>query len=238
VVIGANFSTGTPRAFGAAAPSLSRPAETLIPPGVPSDDRVGIDNFWPDTDVDDVIRSAQYRMTLSQVTGAPSAAAGDETYLSLAALAAMKAGCGSSVPTGFDRQPFRFSGPAGTYAPHSIFEIFAPNYWQGNYKNGAFFRGKIVAIGGYGNWQHDEHPTPFGTMPGPEVQLNALNALLHGEFLRETPAGVSLALVLRAGCCHCSSLSGSARRGGGSGRQRWSMQCGWGPASNYSIAPI
>jgi len=199
IVIGANFSNATPRAVGTVGPSLSRPAETLIPLTNPLDDRVGIVNFWPNTDLDDVIRSAQYRMTLSQVTGDAFSTGDDASCFSLSALAAIKAGYTDSIPAGFERQPFRFSGPPGTYAPHSIFEIFAPEYWQRNYKNGEFFRGKIVIIGGYGNWQHDEHPTPFGTMPGPELQLNALNALLHHEFLREAPSGVNLLLAVLGG---------------------------------------
>jgi adenylate cyclase len=198
-VIGASFSTGTPRAVGMVGPSLSRPSETLIPITNPLDDRIGIVNFWPDGDLDDVIRSAQYRMTLSQVTGNPFLTDDDETCLSLAAQASIKAGQADSIPHGCEPQPFRFSGPPGTYVPHSIFEIFAPDYWERNYQNGEFFRGKIVIIGGYGNWQHDEHPTPFGTMPGPELQLNALNALLHHEFLSAAPPAVNLLLAALGG---------------------------------------
>lgn len=199
VVIGANFSTGTPRAIGIVGPSFSRPAESLIPVSNPLDDRIGIVNFWPDSDLDDVIRSAQYRMTFGQVTDNSFANSDNLTCLSLAAEAAVKAGYAEAIPRGYDRQPFRFSGPAGTYAPHSIFEIFAPEYWEGNYKNGGFFRDKIVIIGGYGNWQHDEHSTPFGTMPGPEVQANALNALLNHEFLTEAPLWLNLMLVALGG---------------------------------------
>jgi adenylate cyclase len=199
IVIGANFSTGTPRAAGLVGPSLSRPTETLIPVTDPLDDRIGMVNFWPDSDLDDVIRSAQYRMTLSQVTGNPFLTTDDDSCLSLSAQGAIKAGYAGSIPPGYDPQPFRYSGPPGTYVPHSIFEIFAPEYWERNYQDGAFFRGKIVIIGGYGNWQHDEHPTPFGTMPGPELQLNALNALLHHEFLTEAPLPVDLMLAALGG---------------------------------------
>jgi adenylate cyclase len=199
VVIGANFSTGTPRAAGMVAPSLTRPAESLIPISDGLDHRVGIVNFWPDTDLDDVIRSAQYRMTLGQVTGDALSAADNASCLSLAAQAANGIGDEPAIPAGFDRQPFRFSGPPGTYRPHSIFEIFAPEYWERNYKNGEFFRGKIVIVGGYGNWQHDEHQTPFGTMPGPELQANALNAVLHRDFLSEAPIWANLMLAALGG---------------------------------------
>jgi adenylate cyclase len=84
----------------------------------------------------------------------------------------------------------RFTGqPREAFPSHSLFEIFVPDYWKHNYKNGEFFRGKTVIIGAEGNWQHDEHQTPFGSMPGPELHLNALNSALHGEFIREMPAG-------------------------------------------------
>ncbi|MDQ6808656.1 MAG: CHASE2 domain-containing protein, partial [Verrucomicrobiota bacterium] len=88
-----------------------------------------------------------------------------------------------------DDHVFRYTAPPRIgFGPHSLFEIFVPDYWQHNYQNGEFFRGKIVLIGAEGNWQHDEHPTPFGSMPGPEVHLNAINAALHHEFISELPA--------------------------------------------------
>ncbi len=94
----------------------------------------------------------------------------------------------------------RFAGPAGTFAPRSIFEIFAPEYWKRNCGSGEFFRDKIVLIGAHGNWQQDEHLTPMGMMPGPEIHLNAINSLLHPDFVRELPAvanaGTVVALAL------------------------------------------
>ena len=54
-------------------------------------------------------------------------------------------------------------------------------------------------MGGDGNWQHDEHATPFGTMPGPEIHLNAINAALHGEFIQEVSRGRGVALAALAG---------------------------------------
>src|SRR6202022_2120762 len=90
--------------------------------------------------------------------------------------------------------------------PHPVFEIFVPEYWEHNYKSGEFFRNKIVVVGAEGKWQKDELATPFGPMPGAEVHLNALNALLHGEFLKELPPLASafvtmLAALLGAALC-------------------------------------
>ena len=51
-------------------------------------------------------------------------------------------------------------------------------------------------VGAHGNWQQDEHPTPMGTMPGPELHLNAINSLLHPDFIREPPPAARAAIVV------------------------------------------
>src|ERR1700752_4404447 len=106
-----------------------------------------------------------------------------ERFSSLAAIALTKAGFGQDVPADIDDHAMRFTSlPREGFPSHSLFEIFVPEYWKHNYQSGEFFRDKIVIVGAEGNWQHDEHATPMGTMPGPEVQLNAINAALHHEF--------------------------------------------------------
>jgi adenylate cyclase len=194
VVIGSNFVSATSHGFSTL---HTPPPETLIPQTVPMDNRVGFVNFWPDDD--DVVRSAQFRVTSEDVQG--SAPLQDsEVFLSLAARGLTKAGCANVIPPGLKDRPFRFTAPPREgFPPHSIFEIFIPDYWNHNYESGEFFRGKIVVVGGEGNWQHDEHATPFGSMPGPEIHLNAINAALHGEFIRDVSPGLATALAALAG---------------------------------------
>lgn len=186
VVIGSNFILGTTREYATVAASHTRPPESLVPQSVPMDDRIGFTNFWPDED--EVVRRAQYRVTFDQVQGhLPQPQS--EQYVSLGARGLMKAGFAAAVPEGLQDHVFRFTAPPGEgFPPHSIFEIFVPDYWKHNYRSGEFFRNKIVVIGAEGNWQHDEHATPFGTMAGPELHLNAINAALHHEFIHELPA--------------------------------------------------
>ena len=167
---------------------FSGPTATLIPQTSPRDPRIGFDNFWPD--LDGVIRHAHYRWALAHGVWQ-----GDEEF-SLAARALHEAGLGAVVPAGRQPHRLRFAGPSGTLAPRSIHEIFVPAYWQRNYAGGAFFRDKIVVIGAAGNWQQDEHMTPLGMMPGPEIHLNAVNAALDAAFLHETPPPAAAALVL------------------------------------------
>ena len=183
VVIGSNFVSASSRGFSTSGASHTRPPESLVPQTAPMDDRVAYTNFWPDED--DAVRRAQYRVTFEEVQGI-NARPDSEEFLSIAARGLTKAGYGSVIPSGVRSHLFRFTAPPRQgFAPHSIFEIFVPDYWRQNYRSGEFFRGKIVLIGAEGNWQHDEHPTPFGAMPGPEIHLNAMNAALHGAFIRE-----------------------------------------------------
>jgi len=198
VVIGSNFVDG----------SLTRPSDTLVAQTSPMDDRVAYTNFWADDD--DAVRRAQYRVTFEQVRELKSKS-GSERFLSLAAAGLIKAGAGEDVPPDLEAHPFRFTaGPQQGFPPHSLFEIFVPSFWKQNYQSGEFFRDKIVIVGAEGNWQHDDHPTPFGRMAGAELHLNAINAALHHEFIREmSPAtagvftfiagliAVALSLIIR-----------------------------------------
>lgn len=196
VAVGSNFVSATSRGPTTVGASQTRPPDSLIPQTVPMDNRVAYTNFWPDED--DVVRRAQYRVTFEQVqeqTPTPEA----ERFLSLAARGLIKAGFGNRVPAGEEGHTFRYTAPAREgFRPHSLFEIFVPEYWRRNYQGGEFFRNKIVIVGAEGNWQHDEHATPFGPMPGPELHLNAINAAIHHQFIREMPRGAAGGVTLIA----------------------------------------
>ena len=177
-------------------PGFTGPSTTLIPSETDAlDPRIGFDNFWTDDDTDEstgdaVIRSARFRWAREHGVWRT------EDRFSLAARALERAGLGGLVPLDHDLHRLRFAGPPGTFAPRSIFEIFAPEYWKRNYASGAFFRDKIVLIGAHGNWQQDEHLTPMGLMPGPEIHLNAINSLLHRDFVRALPPIANAAAVI------------------------------------------
>jgi signal transduction histidine kinase len=179
--------------------SYEPPAETLIPNAATLDERVGFTNFF--TGENKFVRGAQYRIAYRE--GKSSTA----TYLSLSARAVSKTGHPELVPNDFAEHPIRFTGtPRMGFRPHSVFEIFVPEYWEHNYRSGESLRNKIVIVGAVGKWQKDELATPFGPMPGAELHLNALNALLHGEFLKElspvTNDGIiALAALLGAALC-------------------------------------
>lgn len=197
VVVGSNFISASQAGQVFTAATYSLPSESVIPKSDKPDERVAFVNFWPDAD--EVVRQAQYRVTFEQVRGdMPNP--DSEVYLSLAARVATILGLKDALPGGLEPVGIRLAAPPHEgFRPRSIFEIFVPEYWEQNFKNGKAFKDKVVLIGASGNWQHDEHRTAFGLMPGPELQLNSLNALLKGEFLRDAPFGLNAAVIAFSG---------------------------------------
>ena len=200
VVIGSNFvSPGNAGISAKSRSSYNPPADTLIPSAAAPDERVGFTNFF--TGENRIVRGAQYRIAYREGEN-PTA-----IYFSLSARTVSKAGHPELVPNDLTEHLIRFTGPprAG-FSSRSVFEIFVPEYWEHNFQSGELLRNKIVVIGAEGKWQKDELDTPFGPMAGAEVHLNALNALLHGDFLKELPPVtnvlvVTLATLLGATLC-------------------------------------
>jgi adenylate cyclase len=59
--------------------------------------------------------------------------------------------------------------------------------------------GRVVLVGAVTESSHDTHSTPWGKMPGAEIQANALDTVLSGRFLRPAPEAV-LVVLLFLGC--------------------------------------
>ena len=187
VVLAANLNVAEGDASAGSA--LLWPSETLLGGLVQPEKAVGVVNFFPDAD--GVIRRVMYQLPL--LTGTQASFSGQ--VLAAAGLP-MAAGRDASQE-GVKR--FFFGGPPGTYAHRSVYEIFVPSLWQHNFKNGEFFKGKIVVVGPAANWTQDHHPTPQGgLMFGAEVHLHAMAAALHGAFIQEASPTQALLLVAAA----------------------------------------
>lgn len=92
-----------------------------------------------------------------------------------------------------------FQGPAGTYTPIPIENMFVKRLWQEPpFNGGMIFSNKIVVVGPIAEILHDTHATPFGDMPGPEIQAQTIAALLHDSWLTAPPHlfDVTLTLIL------------------------------------------
>ncbi|MBS0659217.1 MAG: adenylate/guanylate cyclase domain-containing protein [Verrucomicrobia bacterium] len=196
---------------GAGKNAIQMPPSSLLPVDEPRD-VIGLANFFPDP-IDGNIWAARYRISERELANYPPAADGSDEYLALSAKAVAKIGLARLIPAGTRPTPFRYAGAVGTFKPRSFQEIFFPRIWEANYRSGAFFKDKLVVLGPFGNWAQDFQPTPLGTMPGPEVHLHALNALLSQSFLRETPLWLAVLEVILA-CAGVAALSFTRLRPG------------------------
>jgi adenylate cyclase len=190
VVLGANFDMQN-------AAQAVTPNNTLIPPPQLTDDRVGFVNFWADP-IDGKIRAANYRVTDWELVDLPPHP-GEEIFESLSARALSKIGHGNVVPRDFGGHLIRFTA-LDAFRPLPLYEVFDPKFWHANYRDGAFFKDKIVIVGSSAQVQHDVFDTPMSpATSGPSLHLQAMAAALGHEFLQPTPAKTGLALVGAAG---------------------------------------
>ena len=182
IVLGSNLALDTVGP-GQQAWTWTVPATSILPDSSPDHPSVGYGNFWPEHDP--IIRKTRYHVTLEQLQGGVSQnEVVQPVPSSLALRAATKLGP-VKLSRPFQSHLFRYAGPSGTFPVVPLYQVFS--YWKENLGNGAAFRGKVVLVGQAGNIVRDEQTTPFGIMPGPEIHLNAINALLHNAFLHELP---------------------------------------------------
>jgi adenylate cyclase len=176
--------------------ALITPESSLLGGANPrTDPRVGFINVWEDRD--GVVRSARFKLTRE---AAHSLLAPHEVMESFATRVVRQAGAGDKVPPGIEPRMIRFCAPPKQGYPMSpIYSLFLQSHWQQNYAGGGFFKDKIVVVGPAANIMQDFHLVPLAaekldetgakgarnSMPGPEIHLNIMAALLAGETLRE-----------------------------------------------------
>ena len=166
------------------------PTPVLRPPGPGS--WLGFVNVR--TDEDQIVRRVFYRTTALEFFGLPPSRESEE-LLSLAARGLEKAGHANLIPA--TRKPLR-ARYTEEVLPKSLYEIFVENQWAAPpYRGGEFFKDKIVLVGAVGT--EDRLTSPLGTVFGPTIHLDALNAALNGDFIQETGPWENLALIAAAG---------------------------------------
>ena len=170
---------------------LITPNERLLLPGTKS--VVGLVNIWPDDD--EVVRHNIYRTSLDREAGLPGA--DNLTHITL--LAAKKFRGRAATPPFGAPNFVNFQGPAGTYRPFPLENMFVNKLWEKPPFNGGMtFSNKIVIVGPMAEIFHDAHITPYGETPGPEIQAQILAALLHGSWLTGTSDEFNLWLSFAA----------------------------------------
>jgi adenylate cyclase len=170
---------------------LTAPNSRLLLPGTES--IIGLVNQW--TDPDGVIRSVKYHTSVEHESGL-DAEGYPENMIHITALAARKYSGEDVAPSDDNLHFIDFQGSAGTYRPLPIEEMFVEDLWKANFKGGLVFSNKIVVVGPMAEAFHDDHLTPLGDMPGPELQTQTMAALLHHSWLTETSPPIDFALAL------------------------------------------
>jgi len=189
VVIGEMFSDE--EGSNSQTKKLTAPNGRLLLPGTEA--IVGLVNMWNDSD--GIIRSVKYHTSIEHESGL-DALGYPENLIHITALA-VKQFTGQDLAPADDRlHLIDFQGSAGTYRPAPVENLFVENLWRTNFNSGLVFSNKIVVVGPMAEIFHDDHITPFGDMPGPEVQAQIMAALLHHTWLEATSPLVSFALTL------------------------------------------
>ncbi len=189
VVLAANFDANTQ--------AMIVPNSDLIPPPQIQDRRVGYVNFFPDP-IDQKTRAVPFTLTERQLAGLPPGP-GDETFYSFAARGLQQMGRGDAVPKDDRARMIRFSAN-DAYQPVSLYEVFDPKFWHANFRDGQFFKDKVVVVGASAQVLHDFVSTPLEpARAGPKLHLETMAAALARQFLRMTSLPVDYGLVAGAG---------------------------------------
>jgi len=200
VVIASVFED-TESAGGSVASQFRPPHESILPGNAGA--MAGYANFWPDPDR--VVRAVHFRVSEAdflgdtrlarqQARGRKADHAGERRE-SLGALALRKAGQQRELP---QAGLMRFAEP-GSFPVYPLYQIFAPELWQANFRGGEILRDKIVLLGPMASRFRDFFRTPVGTLPGPEIHLHAMAAAQADAFYRRAGVGAVVATCLAMG---------------------------------------
>ena len=190
---------------------LTEPNTRLLLPGTES--IAGLVTIWPDADR--AIRRARYRTSTERETAEmPGIDPRIVTYLKneiraghipdnlthITARAAEKFKGKTATPPPEVKTLINFQGPSGTYRAWPVENMFVDALWQKPpFRGGLAVSNKIVIVGPMTEIiSHDVHVTPFGEMPGPEIQAQTLAAVLQGVWLTETTEQTNFWLALAA----------------------------------------
>jgi adenylate cyclase len=193
VVLAANFDFSSVSQAGGGFAQTVVPHPLFIPPPQMRDDRVGYVTFFADQ-LDQKIRAVRYTMTDMQLAQMP-AQSGEIPHESLSARGLEKIDRYHDVPRDLNAHLIRFSA-LNAYDPLPLYQVFDEKFWHSNYKDGAFFKDKIIVVGASAQILHDVTDTPLSPeTPGPAMHLHALAAAIDHEFLRNTDVSTDIILV-------------------------------------------
>jgi adenylate cyclase len=189
---------------------LTVPNGRLLLPG--ADRLAGLVNVWPDGD--GVVRRARYRTSVERerleagelhpgivsfFTKSIADGKIPDNLIHITALAAAKFQGPTATPPPDEKAFISFQGGGGTYRAWPVENMFVDALWaKPPFDGGLAVSNKIVIVGPMAEVFHDVHTTPFGEMPGPELQAQMLAALLKGQWLTAASALTNFWLALAA----------------------------------------
>jgi adenylate cyclase len=196
VVIGAQFSPE--ESNGEIFEKYTTPNAKLLLPG--TDEIIGLVNIWADPD--EIQRRGKYLTSKEREAPQTKKFAGTlypDNLIHISALAVKKFAGHVSTPPYEHANFINFRGPAGTYDALPLEKMFVEQLWKAPpFKSGVIFSNKIVVVGPMADIFHDIHSTPFGDMPGPEIQAQMMATLLKDSSLSEPSAKTDFAIALGA----------------------------------------
>lgn len=177
VVLGSNFSDDGQQLM---APTPVVPADVSVA------SMAGYVNYWPDPD--SCVRHGKFQTTLSAIAGIPPTT--DEPVLDSFDWQIVHRYRPGIKPV--SESYLNFVGPAGAVPSFPFCELFYEKAVERNLRQGEVFRDKVVLIGPGGNFQHDQHLTPWGVMNGVEIHAAGIATLLAGHAPHDAPAWLGL----------------------------------------------
>jgi len=184
VVLGAKFDDSKVRAESNS--ELKYPSPTITGQDPPQDGTFGLLNFWSGNA--GTVRTAVYELTASEAEmrsnpGEAIIADPNEKLLPSIALAIARKVNPAADSLAGQEETLRFA-EARSFEPISLFQIFVPEMWKGNFADGAEFKNKIVMIGATAQELQDYQKTTLGTIAGVQLHAHSLNSILASSFLR------------------------------------------------------
>lgn len=168
---------------------FTEPSRTAVGDDFLTSDMYGILNFFGDANLDGVVRSANFWVSVNQlVKEGVIEAQLDPTEAarpSIAMVLARKIDPTTAARAG-ELERLRFCDP-GAYPPLSIHQIFVDELWKNNFSDGAALKDKVVMIGATASDLQDFQETTLGRLEGVRIHAHALTALLAGSFVHDSP---------------------------------------------------
>ena len=147
------------------------------------------------TDRDGVVRQTWLTTSDESVLAGWSAPAHDEVQIPSLAAATVTVLGSRTLP---ERGHIDFRRPLDRFPQVPIENLFLRDRWEGALlDHGRLFRDRVVLVGPWSEIRFkDYHATPFGRMPGVELQAHVVTSLLGAGLLRVAPPAFTAAAVV------------------------------------------